>query len=214
MSVSLISSVAITPAVSATAASTQATTTDDSSFSFDDLLDIVNPLQHLPVVGTLYRAISGDTIKTFPKIAGDTLYGGLMGFASSMADFAFEKITGHNFGDTMLALAEDAYHAVVDGDETPTSPAVGIASAAPQQHPVLDTTATSVASNAPALPAPVSVNTASLQSIVVPGRDALLSALTDHGVNNDLAARAADAYRRSMGVADSAATAALRGPLN
>src|SRR5205085_12696396 len=47
----------------------------DLDFSFDDLIDIVNPLQHLPVVGTLYRAITHDTIKTPEKIAGDTLYG-------------------------------------------------------------------------------------------------------------------------------------------
>lgn len=72
--------------------------------SFDDLLDIVNPLQHLPVVGTLYRAVTHDAIKTPEKIAGDTLYGGLWGFVSSVADTAFEKITGRNFGDTVLAL--------------------------------------------------------------------------------------------------------------
>jgi hypothetical protein len=59
---------------------------DDPDFSFDDLVDIVNPLQHLPVVGTLYRAITHDTIRTPEKIAGDTLYGGLWGFVSSVAD--------------------------------------------------------------------------------------------------------------------------------
>ena len=76
----------------------------DLDFSFDDLIDIVNPLQHLPVVGTLYRAITHDTIKTPEKIAGDTLYGGLWGFVSSVADTAFQAITGKNFGDTVLAL--------------------------------------------------------------------------------------------------------------
>lgn len=80
------------------------TSNDDLDFSFDDLIDIVNPLQHLPVVGTLYRAITHDTIKTPEKIAGDTLYGGLWGFVSSVADTAFQKITGKNFGDTVLAL--------------------------------------------------------------------------------------------------------------
>ncbi len=76
----------------------------DLDFSFDDLIDIVNPLQHLPVVGTLYRAITHDTIKTPEKIAGDTLYGGLWGFVSSVADTAFQAITGKNLGDTVLAL--------------------------------------------------------------------------------------------------------------
>src|SRR4051812_32361643 len=71
---------------------------------FQDILDIINPLQHLPVVGTLYRAITGDTIGKFEKVAGDTLYGGLWGAVSSVADLAFESITGKNFGDTVLAL--------------------------------------------------------------------------------------------------------------
>jgi hypothetical protein len=72
--------------------------------TFDDLLDIVNPLQHLPVVGTLYRAITHDTIKTPEKIIGDALFGGLTGLISSVADTAFEQITGKNFGDTILSF--------------------------------------------------------------------------------------------------------------
>ena len=31
-----------------------------NGFSFHDLLDTINPLQHLPVVSTIYRAITGD----------------------------------------------------------------------------------------------------------------------------------------------------------
>ena len=73
-------------------------------FSFHDLLSIINPLQHLPVIGTLYRAITGDTIGTPEKIAGDTLYGGLWGAVASIADAAFEAVTGKDFGDTVLAL--------------------------------------------------------------------------------------------------------------
>ena len=72
--------------------------------AFHDLLDIVNPLQHLPVIGTLYRAITGDQIGKFEKVAGDSLYGGLWGAVSSVADLAFEAVTGKDFGDTVLAL--------------------------------------------------------------------------------------------------------------
>ena len=39
-------------------------------FSFHNLLDIVNPLQHLPVIGTLYRAITGDTYRHAGKDRG------------------------------------------------------------------------------------------------------------------------------------------------
>jgi hypothetical protein len=73
-------------------------------FSFGDFLDIINPLQHLPVVGTIYRAITGDKIDTPEKLVGDTIYGGPLGALSSLADIAFEKTTGHNFGDTILGF--------------------------------------------------------------------------------------------------------------
>ncbi len=82
----------------------QISSSDTSGFSFHDLLNIINPLQHLPVISTIYRAVTGDAIKPFEKIAGDTLYGGVIGFASSLADTIFEKITGKDFGDTVLSL--------------------------------------------------------------------------------------------------------------
>jgi hypothetical protein len=73
-------------------------------FSFHNLLSIVNPLQHLPGIATLYRAITGDAIGTAEKIAGDALYGGLWGAVASIADSAFEAVTGKDVGDTVLAL--------------------------------------------------------------------------------------------------------------
>src|ERR1700744_955769 len=81
--------------------------TGDSSGNQDEgffhhLLDVVNPRQHLPVVGTIYRAITGEHIGTIEKIAGDTLYGGLWGAVSSVADVAFQAITGKSGEDTAL----------------------------------------------------------------------------------------------------------------
>src|SRR4051812_12507140 len=92
-------------ASAATSASADGTQTASSSMplSFDDVVDIVNPLQHLPIISTLYQHYANDPINTFPKIAGDTLYGGPLGLLSSVADTAFEKITGKSFGDTVLA---------------------------------------------------------------------------------------------------------------
>jgi hypothetical protein len=88
----------------AQAAATPASKSGDWDFSFHNLLSIINPLQHLPVIGTLYRAITGDSIGTPEKIAGDTLYGGLWGAVASIADTAFEALTGKDIGDTVLAL--------------------------------------------------------------------------------------------------------------
>ncbi|GAA0551849.1 hypothetical protein FHS83_001418 [Rhizomicrobium palustre] len=83
----------------------------DDGFSFGDLLDIVNPLQHIPVVSTLYRHLTGDKIGTFAKLAGDTLYGGWTGLAFSAADSAYKEISGKTVGDTVYAM--------VIGDDTP-----------------------------------------------------------------------------------------------
>lgn len=95
----------------------------DSSFGFDDLLDIVNPLQHIPVISTIYRHLTGDKIGTVAKLAGDTLYGGLTGLACSLGDTIFQEATGKGFGDTVYAM--------VIGDDTPATkdvPATGVAS--------------------------------------------------------------------------------------
>jgi len=92
------------PALSLASAKPGAATDSGWDLSFHNLLGIVNPLQHLPVIGTLYRAITGDKIGTPEKIAGDALYGGLWGAVSSIADTAFEAATGKDFGDTVLAM--------------------------------------------------------------------------------------------------------------
>ena len=62
-------------------------------YFFHHILDVITPLQHLPVAGTIYRAITGEHIGGIEKIACDTLYGGLWGAVSSIADVAFEGIT-------------------------------------------------------------------------------------------------------------------------
>ena len=41
--------------------------------SFQDLLDTINPLQQIPIISTLYREISGDTLSTGARMAGGTL---------------------------------------------------------------------------------------------------------------------------------------------
>lgn len=76
----------------------------DWDFSFHNLLSIVNPLEHLPIIGTIYRAITGTHIGIPERIAGDALYGGLWGAVSGAADAAFEAVTGKDFGSTVLAL--------------------------------------------------------------------------------------------------------------
>jgi hypothetical protein len=139
---------------------------------------IVNPLQHLPVIGTLYRAITGDTIGTPEKIAGDTLYGGLWGAVASIADTAFQAVTGKDFGDTVLALFTGGHG----------SKPVAVAANAP------------VANASAAIPGATTPPNA--------GLTALASALAQKGVDNDIAQRALTAYQKSMALPGIALAAA------
>ncbi len=71
--------------------------------NFADLVDILNPLQHLPIVGDLYRSITGDQISNGARIAGGTLYGGPLGFLSALANSVVEDATGRDIGANLLA---------------------------------------------------------------------------------------------------------------
>ena len=55
-------------------------------FTFFDFLDIINPLQHIPVISTIYRAITGDQIDPGSRIAGASLFGGPLGGALASMD--------------------------------------------------------------------------------------------------------------------------------
>jgi hypothetical protein len=79
------------------------------------ILDVINPLQHIPVISTLYRHLTGDEISPMAQVAGDTLYGGPIGGALSLANVATKAETGHDIGDHMLAMVtgeklEDKVH--------------------------------------------------------------------------------------------------------
>lgn len=83
-------------------------TAKSGGLSFGDILDAVNPLQHIPVISNLVRAVTGSHISSAAQIAGDTLYGALLpggalaGLASSAADVAVKEVTGMNVGDTLM----------------------------------------------------------------------------------------------------------------
>lgn len=93
-----------TPLADRFAESKEAKPEKKRGFSFGDFLDIINPLQHIPVVNTLYRAITGDTIRPEAKLAGGGLFGGPLGLALSAADVALQAETGRDVGGHVMAL--------------------------------------------------------------------------------------------------------------
>jgi len=76
------------------------------SFSFKDILDMLNPLQHLPVISTLYRKLTGDTIGGVARIIGGAIYGragGIGSMISSVANAIFGAVTGKDMGERIYA---------------------------------------------------------------------------------------------------------------
>ncbi len=65
--------------------------------------DYINPLQHLPIVGTVYRAVTGATISPSARIVGGLIYGGPIGFASSLANAMVETASGKDIGEHAMA---------------------------------------------------------------------------------------------------------------
>ena len=146
---------------------------ETTSMSFGDVLDMVNPLQHIPVVSSIYRAATGSTINPVSRVAGDALYGGVFGVASAVMgvfggaiNSMLEEGSGHDGAGTMFASLFGG-----DTDKTavpaavPTTDTTMLASAAPTAPaaapvtpvattPADDTMLASalLASNAPAAP--------------------------------------------------------------
>ncbi|MDX8405213.1 MAG: hypothetical protein R8K50_03590 [Mariprofundus sp.] len=81
---------------------------ETGSFSFRDILDVINPLQHIPVISTLYRKFSGDEMGYASRIAGDTLFGGAVGslvssLVSAIANVFVDSTTGKDIGEHLVA---------------------------------------------------------------------------------------------------------------
>lgn len=81
------------------------TETKDDEFSFGDVIDMINPLQHLPVIGTLYRKFTGDTIKPMSDIIGGAIFGGPVGAVASTMNVVVKSTTGKDIAENAFAFA-------------------------------------------------------------------------------------------------------------
>jgi hypothetical protein len=100
----------------------------DDGFSFADLLDVVNPLQHIPFVSTFYREATGDTLAAAPRVAGSTLFFGPLGLASALANVFVEESTGQDIGQHMAGWINPASEGTDVADDAPAAadaPAAG-----------------------------------------------------------------------------------------
>jgi hypothetical protein len=107
---------------------------DSDGPSFSDLLDIINPLQHIPLINTLYQHLTGDKEGAVADIVGGALYGGIIGVGCALANLVIEDQTGMNASDNVIALftGGDSSSAVAEAPSATRSTAEADALVAPR----------------------------------------------------------------------------------
>jgi hypothetical protein len=75
----------------------------DGEFGWDDFVDIINPLQHIPVVAQIYRAVTGDQAYGLSTFIGAAPFGPLS-LASAVVDTVIRSQTGRDAGTDMAAM--------------------------------------------------------------------------------------------------------------
>lgn len=95
----------------------------DDELSFGDVLSILNPLQHIPVVSNIYRWVTGDTIKPAARVIGGALYGGPVGLVASALNAMVEQVKGGDIGAQVVAMISP------DRKSPDTAPSVAVAAA-------------------------------------------------------------------------------------
>ena len=88
--------------------------------SFADFLDIINPLQNLPIIGSIYRYLTGDERGGVSAVIGGALFGGPFGRALAALEVAARGESGQDFGEPVLT-------AMFGGDEKSESGGVMLA---------------------------------------------------------------------------------------
>jgi hypothetical protein len=82
----------------ASSAPSPAAASGQAQVSFHEVLSVLNPLQYVPVVGNIYRALTGDSppeaVRMIGSFIASALTGGPIGVAINAMVTAVEKLTG------------------------------------------------------------------------------------------------------------------------
>ncbi|HYG84662.1 MAG TPA: hypothetical protein VD978_00220 [Azospirillum sp.] len=126
--------------------------------SFGDFLDMINPLHHIPIVGTIYRAVTGDTIKPASQVIGGIAFGGPIGGVASIFSTVIAQANGKSIEDEMMTamgISSEEPAAVAVAQAEPAQPAP-----LPQAAPAAPAAAVAVAAAPAVLPASTQAHTA------------------------------------------------------
>ncbi len=107
----------------------------DDGFTFGDVLDMINPLHHVPVLSGVYRAVTGDAIAPAARVLGAGLFslnpiGAAASMAGAIVDVGLADATGRDAGGHLAAL--------FGADGAATNPIAVAEAAAPQSAPETD----------------------------------------------------------------------------
>ena len=101
------------------AGATSGTAKAKSGLGFSDFLDTINPLQQLPIIGSIYRAVTGDEISSQAHYAGSALYGmalgGPIGMGAMVGLAIAEDVVSDHFSSPDVAVAAS------EADESPNA---------------------------------------------------------------------------------------------
>ncbi len=79
----------------------------NDGFDFADILDIINPLQHLPIISKFYRQQTDDEASEGSRLLGGVVFGGLMGgfggALSALTNSIVRHETQQDLGDYLIA---------------------------------------------------------------------------------------------------------------
>lgn len=133
-----------------------------ADFSFSDFLDVINPLQHIPVVSSIYRAITGDTISPTANVMGSALFGGPVGALAAAATEMFSEMTGGSPEEHLVAMLDGESAGDPGAAPQPAQAAPPALVAADAALPARDMAMVAAANTpaAPALPQTVAQTTA------------------------------------------------------
>jgi hypothetical protein len=126
---------------------------EEEEFGFRDLVDIINPLQHIPIVATFYRHMTGEKIGAVPRVIGGALWGRIGGFVSGLVNAFVDWFTGKDIGDHIYSslfgdpsdstketvVAQAAEGALSPPVAAPAAPELVAVPLQPSPEPVLET---------------------------------------------------------------------------
>lgn len=109
----------------------------DGKFGWDDVVDLINPLQHIPLINIAYRHFTGDQQTGSAELLGSLPFGPLSAL-TAIADLAVRSTTGRDIGENVIALVTGDHDSSADslaqagnGNTTTGAPATAISSVDP-----------------------------------------------------------------------------------